>query len=118
MSIGEKIKERRLELKWSLRTLSDKMGYANHSTIARIESGEVDLPQSKIVKFAEVLGVDVAYLMDWEKVQKKNDVLTDIVVRLRTDEDFAIFCEKASQLTPEQFASVMQVVDTFLSMKG
>lgn len=50
--------------------------------------------------------------------KKKNDALTDIVVRLRTDNEFATFCEKASQLTPEQFASVMQVVDTFLSMKG
>ena len=32
--------------------------------------------------------------------------------------EFATFCEKAGQLNPEQFASVMQVVDTFLSTKG
>lgn len=52
------------------------------------------------------------------KMQKKNDALTDIVVRLRTDEEYATFCEKAGRLSPDQFASVMQVVDTFLAMKG
>lgn len=67
MSIGEKIKLRRNELKWSQRELSDKMGYSNHSTIARIESGTVDIPQSKIVKFSEVLGVSISYLMGWEE---------------------------------------------------
>ena len=67
MKIGEKIKQRRIELDWSLRELSNRMGYANHSTVARIESGAVDIPQSKIVKFAEVLNVPVAYLMGWDE---------------------------------------------------
>ena len=73
MSIGEKIKERRMELRWSQRELSDKIGYSNHSTIARIESGKVDLPQSKVVKFSEVLGVSVGYLMGWEEEEKAAD---------------------------------------------
>lgn len=87
MSIGEKIKIRRMELKWSQRDLSNKMGYSNHSTIARIESGTVDIPQSKIVKFAEVLGVSIGYLMGWEETEKKNDAIADIVLRLRTDDE-------------------------------
>lgn len=70
MKIGDKIKKRRMELEWSLRELSNRMGYANHSTIARIESGAVDIPQSKIVKFAEVLNVPVAYLMGWDESQE------------------------------------------------
>lgn len=118
MKIGERIRLKRNEKGWSQRDLAEKMGYSNHSTVGKIETGKVDLPQSKVVQFAEVLGVSVAYLMGWEETQKKNDALTDIVVRLRTDNEFAVFCEKAGQLTAEQFASVMQVVDTFLSMKG
>lgn len=85
MTIGEKIKTRRLELGLSLRELSDRMGYANHSTIARIESGKVDLPQSKIVKFAEVLNVSVAELMDWNEQEKKPveiDELSDNMKKL------------------------------------
>lgn len=118
MNIGERIRLKRNEKGWSQRDLAEKMGYSNHSTIGKIETGKVDLPQSKVVQFAEVLGVSVAYLMGWEEVKKNNDALTDIVVRLRTDNEFASFFKKVDQLSPEQFASVMQVVDTFLSTKG
>ena len=41
------------------------MNYSNHSTIGKIESGKVDIPQSRIVQFAEVLHTDVAFLMGW-----------------------------------------------------
>lgn len=118
MNIGERIRLKRNEKGWSQRDLAEKMGYSNHSTIGKIETGKVDLPQSKVVQFAEVLGVSVAYLMGWEEIKKNNDALTDIVVRLRTDNEFAAFFKKVDQLSPEQFASVMQVVDTFLSTKG
>ena len=74
MTIGERIKIRRNELKLSQRELSDKMGYSNHSTIGKIENGKVDIPQSRIVQFAEVLGVSVAYLMGWDEEIKKDPV--------------------------------------------
>ncbi len=117
MKIGEKIKQRRTELEWSQRDLAAKMGY-NHSTITRIENGKIDIPQSRIAQFAEVLGVSIAYLMDWEEVKKKNDIQTDIVVRMRADEKFSSLVAKLDRLNPEQLASVTQVVDAFLSMKG
>lgn len=107
MAIGEKIKQRRLELGWSLRELSDRMGYANHSTIARIESGAVDLPQSKIAKFAEVLGTTVPALMDWEEVKKENDTLTDIVLRLRSDSVFKEAVESLHKMDSEKLSSLL-----------
>ena len=113
MKIGERIKERRLELGWSLRELSDRMGYANHSTIARIESGAVDLPQSKLAKFAEVMGTSVAYLMDWEQVQKNNDAIVGIVKRLRTDNDFLSLVESLQDLDGDQIRSVQQILIAF-----
>ena len=69
MKIGEKIKQRRQELKWSQRELAARMGY-NHSTITRIENGKIDIPQSRIVQFAEVLHTDIADLMSWEENKK------------------------------------------------
>ena len=74
MTIGERIKARRNELQLSQRELSDKMGYSNHSTIGKIENGKVDIPQSRIVQFAEVLNVSVSYLMGWEEEIQKNPV--------------------------------------------
>jgi repressor LexA len=67
MTIGEKIKARRIELGWSQQTLADKMDYTSKSTITRIEKGNNDVAQKNITKFAEVLGVSIAYLMDWEE---------------------------------------------------
>lgn len=76
MKIGEKIKLRRKELRWSQRDLAEKMGY-NHSTITRIETGKIDIPQSRILQFAEVLHTDVSYLMDWKEEQKEKPVQED-----------------------------------------
>lgn len=115
MTIGEKIKQRRIELQWSQRQLSDKMGYSNHSTITKIEAGKVDIPQSRIVQFAEVLGVSVAYLMNWEEVQQKNSILVDLTIRMRSDEVFRSIVEGLNKLDTVQLASVKQVVDAFLS---
>ena len=85
MNIGEKIKKCRIEKGWSQRELSKRMGYSNHSTITKIESGAVDIPQSKIVKFAEILDTTVAYLMDWSDPKEKtddNDGLSDNKIKL------------------------------------
>lgn len=67
MNIGEKIRKRRIELGWTQQELADKMGYTSKSTINKIEKGRSDVAQKNIAKFAEVLGVSIAYLMDWEE---------------------------------------------------
>ena len=67
MNIGERIKQRRLELGWSQQKLADKMGYTSKSTITKIEKGNNDVAQRNIAKFADVLGVSIAYLMDWDE---------------------------------------------------
>lgn len=77
MTIGEKIKTRRKELKLSQRELAAKMGYSHHSTLARIESGKVDVSQTRIVQFADVLDTSIAYLMDWEEDEKKGQATKD-----------------------------------------
>ena len=114
MAIGERIKERRKELQWSQRELSDKMGYSNHSTITRIEAGKVDIPQSRIVQFADVLGVSIAYLMGWDKEEKNNNTIASIVVRLRTDADFLSLVESLDNLDVEKVRGVKQMLTAFL----
>lgn len=92
MTIGDKIKSRRNELKWTQRELAAKMGYSNHSTIVRIEAGKVDIPQSKIVKFAEVLGLSVADLMGWvEKPQEAAELHFEMIMDEDLTEIFADF---------------------------
>ena len=52
MTIGERIKQKRLELNWSQRELAARMKYSHHSTLARIETGKVDVSQTRIVQFS------------------------------------------------------------------
>lgn len=55
MSVGDNIKKRRFELRMSQQELANAMGYKTRSTIAKIESGENDVSQKKLLRFAEVL---------------------------------------------------------------
>lgn len=64
-TVGQNIAFIRKSLGWTQEELALKMGYKSKSTINKIELGINDIPQSKIVKFAEVLGTTPAVLMGW-----------------------------------------------------
>ena len=52
--------------------LAKLMGYKSKSTINKIELGINDIPQSKIVQFAQALGTTPAELMGWEEEDKRD----------------------------------------------
>ena len=64
--IGVKIKRKREQQGLTQEELSQKLGYKNKSTIAKIENGTNDIVQSRVVDFARALNTTVAYLMGWE----------------------------------------------------
>lgn len=66
LKLYENIKDRRLKLGLTQTQLAEKLGYADKSMIAKIEKGQVDLSQSKIVAFAEALCTTPGELMGWE----------------------------------------------------
>lgn len=59
----EKIKALRLKQGISQDELAEKVGYTHRSSIGKVESGLVDLPQSKIKAFADALHTTPQYLM-------------------------------------------------------
>lgn len=111
MTIGERIKNRRNELGWSQRKLSDKMGYSNHSTITKIEAGKVDIPQSRIEQFAEVLGVNVSYLMGVDKKIEENPVeMAQLHFEIIMNEDILEIFEDFKKLDAKQKKIVKDLV--------
>lgn len=68
MSVGTNIKKRRFELRMSQQELADALGYKTRSTIAKIESGENDVTQKKLQRFAEVLDTTVEALITGDSV--------------------------------------------------
>ena len=66
MTIYERIKDLRIKKGLSQQELARLTGYQDRSSIAKIEGGSVDLPQSKILAFAAVLDVTPAFLLGLE----------------------------------------------------
>ena len=66
MTIGERIKQRRLEIGLSVDQLSDIIG-KNRATIYRYESNDIEkFPLDILYPLAEALRTSPAYLMGWE----------------------------------------------------
>lgn len=66
MNIGDRIKERRLELGMTQEELADKVGFKARASVSRLEGGDRNIPLSKLKKLAEVLETTVGYLMGME----------------------------------------------------
>ena len=72
MTIGERIKRRRLELGLSADDLAAKIG-KNRATIYRYENSDIEkLPTTILEELSKVLLVTPAYLMGWEESSKNN----------------------------------------------
>lgn len=74
MTIGERIKKRRLELGLSADDVAGKLG-KNRSTVFRYESSDIEkLPTVVLEKLAGVLCTTPAYLMGWEEVPPETPI--------------------------------------------
>ena len=109
MHIGEKIRNRRMELGLSQRDLARKMGYTNNSTIAKIEQGKVDVSQTRLNQFAEVLGVSPIHLMNDEYMDKDDAEFVKALGTIHPKEDVPPEIEAVNTLL---YASGMQIMKT------
>lgn len=75
MPVGANIRKRRFELKMSQQELAEAMGYKTRSTIAKIESGENDVTQKKLQRFAAVLDTSVEALVAGSSAVEEEPVL-------------------------------------------
>ena len=70
-TIGERIKERREQLRLSQEELALKLGYKSRSTINKIEMDSRNLKHSKIKAIADALETTPSYIMGWEEPESK-----------------------------------------------
>lgn len=111
MTIGDRIKDRRKYLKMSADELAQRLG-KDRSTIYRYEKGDIEnLPLDILEPIAEALGTTPQYLMGWEKVEKNNDILSDIVIRLQSDDVFMSAVEKLYKLEQKKLSSILTLLD-------
>ena len=91
----------------------------NRSAISRYLSGEYEPKSKPIYELARVLDVSEQWLMGYDvpmertKIQKNNDALTDIVVRLRKDANFRSVVNSINDLGADKLAWLQQMLNTF-----
>ena len=74
MTIGERIKKKRLELNLSVDQLAVKIG-KDRATVYRYEKNEIEkLPITTLEPLAKALNVTQSYLMGWEEETKINSL--------------------------------------------
>ena len=74
MQTGEIIRTLREKQGMSQEALAARLGYKDRSSIAKIESGKVDLSQSKLEQLSALFHVSVAHLMGLESMPVMNKI--------------------------------------------
>ena len=113
MTIGDRIKQKRLELGMTQTELAKKAGYKSRSSINKIECSR-DLPLSKVKKVASLLECSPSYLMGWEgqeiiaETAQLDAQLTNMEKRVK---EYAI---RLSELPKEKQEQIMPLIDMLL----
>ena len=112
MTVGQRMKARRKELKLSADELAARLG-KDRSTIYRYENGFIEnLPLPMLEPIANALEMDPRELLGWEEneqeeVNKKNsDAIADITKRFFEDQEFFRVVDFLNKLDQKQFNRV------------
>lgn len=89
----------------------------NRSAISRYLSGEYEPKNKPIYELAKALEVSEQWLMGYDvpmerpKAQKNNDAISDIVLKLRSDEEFLSIVLKISKMDAEKWKNLNALLD-------
>lgn len=120
MSIGTRIKEKRLELGLTQEELAKRLGYKSKSTINKIEMDINDIPQSKVIAFADALNTTIAYLMDWDNetnVQEEqeqyylNEEAGELAKEMFERPELKVLFDASRNVTKEDILSVANILE-------
>lgn len=85
MTIGERIRQRRIELGMSQDELAKRLGYKDRSTISYIEKNGGNLQMSKVEEIAKILEMPPEVLMGWGESED------EVVLTSREQKMLALF---------------------------
>lgn len=122
MTIGERIKQRRLELGLSVDEVAEKLG-KNRATIYRYESNEIEnLPVGTLEPLAKILETTPAKLMGWEdeELEEKgedpyyiNEDAKEYAQFLFKNPEYKVLFDAAKDVSADDLDLVKQLIDKF-----
>lgn len=114
MCKGERIRKLREQNNLTQEQLAKRLN-TTKQTISKYEKGIVtNIPSDRLETMAEFLHTTPEYILGWEKVQKNNDIISDAVIRMRTNEDFLSVVKKLMEIDDEQVKGVNQMLNAFI----
>ena len=122
LELYKNIKEYRKNLGMSQAELAKKTGYNDRSSIAKIERGDVDLPQSKIMLFAKALNVSPGKLMGnvddsvpniGQQNEYYNPATLELAQAIFDNPDLHALMKAAEDCEPDQIRSVADLLAKF-----
>ena len=108
--IGENIRRMRKKRGLSQTQLAIKLGYKSKSSIAKIETGNGDVPRNKLPQFAEALNCSISYLTGWNELKTFDD-------EHREKTPYDILCDKISSLSPSDLENVSDYIDFVINKR-
>lgn len=107
MTIGERIKNKRLELGYSQDELAKKAGYKSRSSINKIELSR-DLPLNKIEIVARALECSPSYLMGWTEIEENANMDVELTNMEKRIKEYAL---RLAKLEIDKQEHIMNLID-------
>lgn len=114
LELYRNIKKYRQQLGMSQDELAKKAGYTDRSSIAKIEKGLVDLPQSKIIQFAEIFGIDPGDLLgSVDDHYYLNDDTRELAQFLFDNPEYKVLFDGVRKVKKEDLEVIRALLDRF-----
>ena len=116
LELHENIRARRIALNMTQQELAKKLGYKSTSTIAKIESGENDIPQAKIAAFAAALDTTPAELMGLQIItigpDEPDDTVKVAIAKDKPELEEAI--KRLDGLSNKRLKNILGIINTLI----
>lgn len=122
MTVGERIKSARESKGLSQEELAKRMGYAGKSSVCKAETWGDNITTTKVVKFANALGVSFEYLMGWEMDIEKQGANPERLItygaklgELAKNNELMMYANKISELPLDKQKQIYAYIDFIAS---
>lgn len=111
---GERIRQLREAKGLTQEMLAAKLNIAKQS-IGKYEKNIVtNIPSDRIEALAVALDSTPEYIMGWETIAKKNDIISDAVVNMRKDEDYLDIVAALNSMDTTKRRAIKTLLSPFL----
>lgn len=116
MILYDNIKTLRENLKMSQDELAKKVGYKDRTSIAKIESGKVDLSQSKIFAFAKALNTTPEELMGLKYYEDRE--VSEYAQAVKDNPNLRLLFDASKNMSKDDIEFVINTIEMLKKREG